>query len=124
MTDPFRLWPLSVSGFSFSALLTLHRSAQQPDDAQHGEHHGAEQIDEWDLQNAVNEQPAGRFTVDNVGYIPTYTWKQDGAVKVLPSGRYLENRPTGMDDENYKRMVASYYEIAEVMGNQFQLING
>ena len=76
------------------------------------------------LDFTVNEQPGGRFTVDNVGYIPTYTWKQDGAVKVLPSGRYLENRPTGMDDENYKRMVASYYEIAEVMGNQFQLING
>ena len=76
------------------------------------------------LDFTVNEQPGGRFTVDNVGYIPTYTWKQDGAVKVLPSGRYLEDRPTGMDDENYKRMVASYYEIAEVMGNQFQLING
>ncbi len=76
------------------------------------------------LDFTVNEQPGGKFTVDNVGYIPTYTWKQDGAVKVLPSGRYLENRPTGMDDENYNRMVASYYEIVEVMGNQFQLING
>ena len=76
------------------------------------------------LDFTVNEQPGGRFTVDNVGYIPTYTWKQNGAVKVLPSGRYLENRPTGMDDENYNRMVASYYEIVEVMGNQFQLING
>ncbi len=50
------------------------------------------------LDFTVNEQPGGRFTVDNVGYIPTYTWKQDGAVKVLPSGRYLENRPTGMDE--------------------------
>ena len=76
------------------------------------------------LDFTVNEQPGGVFTVDNVGYIPTYTWKQDGAVKVLPSGRYLENRPSGMDDENYNRMVASYYEIVEVMGNQFQLING
>ena len=76
------------------------------------------------LDFTVNEQPGGRFTCDSVGYIPTYTWKQNGAVKVLPSGRYLENRPTGMDDENYNRMVASYYEIVEVFGNQFQLING
>ena len=76
------------------------------------------------LDFTVNEHEDGTFTCDNVGYIPTYTWKQDGAVKVLPSGRYLENRPTGMDDENYNRMVASYYEIVEVMGNQFQLING
>ena len=76
------------------------------------------------LDFTVNEQPGGVFTCDNVGYIPIYTWKQNGAVKVLPSGRYLENRPAGMDDENYNRMVASYYEIVEVMGNQFQLING
>ncbi|MBR3274794.1 MAG: CapA family protein [Clostridia bacterium] len=76
------------------------------------------------LDFTVNEQPGGRFTCDSVGYIPTYTWKQNGAVKVLPSGRYLENRPTGMDDENYNRMVASYYEIVEVFGDQFQLING
>ena len=76
------------------------------------------------LDFTVNEQPGGRFTCDSVGYIPTYTWKQDGAVKVLPSGRYLDNRPAGMDDENYNRMVASYYEIVEVFGNQFQLING
>ena len=76
------------------------------------------------LDFTVNEHPDGTFTCDNVGYIPIYTWQQNGAVKVLPSGRYLENRPTGMDDENYNRMVASYYEIVEVMGNQFQLING
>lgn len=76
------------------------------------------------LDFTVNETSDGRFTTDNVGYIPTYTWKQDGAIKVLPSGRYLKDRPSGMDDENYKRMVASYYEIVEVIGDQFQLING
>ena len=76
------------------------------------------------LDFTVNEQADGTFTCDSVGYIPTYTWKQDGAIKVLPSGRYLKDRPSGMDDENYNRMVASYYEIAEVIGDQFQLING
>ena len=76
------------------------------------------------LDFTVNEQSDGSFTCDSVGYIPTYTWKQDGAVKVLPSGKYLDNRPSGMDDENYNRMVASYYEIVEVIGDKFQLING
>ena len=76
------------------------------------------------LDFTVNEQPDGSFTCDNVGYIPTYTWKQDGAVKVLPSGKYKDNRPSGMDDENYRRMVESYYEIIEVIGDKFQLING
>ena len=76
------------------------------------------------LDFTVNEHEDGTFTCDNVGYIPTYTWKQDGAIRVLPSGKYLKDRPSGMDDENYKRMVASYYEIAEVIGDKFQLING
>ena len=76
------------------------------------------------LDFTVNEHEDGTFTCDNVGYIPTYTWKQDGAVRVLPSGKYLNERPAGMDDENYNRMVASYYEIVEVLGDQFQLING
>ncbi len=76
------------------------------------------------LDFTVNEHTDGTFTCDNVGYIPTYTWKQDGAVRVLPSGRYKDNRPAGMDDENYNRMVASYYEIIEIIGDKFQLING
>ena len=76
------------------------------------------------LDFTVNEHQDGTFTCDSVGYIPTYTWKQNGAVTVLPSGKYLNERPSGMDDENYKRMVASYYEIIEVIGDKFQLING
>ncbi len=76
------------------------------------------------LDFTVNEHEDGTFTTDNVGYIPTYTWKQDGEVRVLPSGKYLDSRPSGMDDENYNRMVASYYEIVEIIGDKFQLING
>ena len=76
------------------------------------------------LDFTVNEHEDGTFTCDSVGYIPTYTWKQDGAVRVLPSGKYLKDRPAGMDDANYNRMVESYYEITEVLGDKFQLING
>ena len=76
------------------------------------------------LDFTVNENADGTFTCDSVGYIPTYTWKQNGAVKVLPSGRYLDQRPEGMDDANYKRMVTSYREIVEVIGGDFQPIEG
>ena len=76
------------------------------------------------LDFTVNEHEDGSFTCDSVGYIPTYTWKQNGAVRVLPSGRYLKQRPDGMDEENFNRMVTSYYEIVEVIGDKFQLING
>ena len=76
------------------------------------------------LDFTVNENADGTFTCDDVGYIPTYTWKQDGAVKVLPSGRYLDQRPAGMDNTNYKRMVESYKEIVEIIGDNFQPIAG
>ena len=76
------------------------------------------------LDFTVSEQPDGRFICDRVGYIPTYTWKQDGQVKVLPSGRFLDNRPSGMDDKNHSRMVESYFEIIGIMGQGIRLING
>ena len=69
------------------------------------------------LDFTVNEHEDGSFTVDNVGFIPTYTWKQSGGVRVLPSGRYLNSRPKGMDDANYSRMKESYYEICDVLSN-------
>ena len=76
------------------------------------------------LDFTVNEHADGTFTCDDVGYIPTYTWKQDGAISVLPSGRYLNERPAGMDDENYNRMVASFQEIVDLLGSDFQVITG
>ena len=76
------------------------------------------------LDFTVNENADGTFTCDSVGYIPTYTWKQDGAIRVLPSGRYLNERPSGMNDENYNRMVESFHEIVDLIGDNFQLISG
>ena len=75
------------------------------------------------LDFTVSEQPDGRFTCDCVGYIPTFTWKQDGLVRVLSSAEYLEKRPYGMDDANYGRMVEGHCEINEVLGDDFRLID-
>lgn len=76
------------------------------------------------LDFTVNEHEDGTFTCDDVGYIPTYTWKQNGEFHVLPSGRYLNDRPSGMSDSIYERMVESFYEIVEIIGDDFQLITG
>ena len=75
------------------------------------------------LEFTVNEHEDGSFTVDNVGYLPTYTWQQSGGVRVLPSGQYLNNRPSGMNDENYARLKESYYDIVEVIGTQFPVLD-
>ena len=71
------------------------------------------------LDFTVTEQPDGSFACGRVGCIPTYTWKQDGAVKVLPSEKYLDERPAGMDDRNYRRMVEGHREVLEVVGDRF-----
>ena len=36
----------------------------------------------------------------------------------------LDSRPEGMDDENYNRMVASFQEIVDLLGSDFQVITG
>ena len=72
----------------------------------------------------VQENQDGTFSVVNVGYIPTYTWKQNGAITVLPSGRYLDHKPSGMNSSNYKRMKESYNEIVSIIGNDFQVLSG
>ena len=76
------------------------------------------------LDFTVNEHPDGTFSCDNVGYIPIFTWKQNAAFTVLPTGKSIRERPEGMSDENYDRMVQGYYEIIEMVGDEFQLITG
>lgn len=75
------------------------------------------------LDFTVNEQPDGTFTCDNVQYIPTYCWIHDDTVQVLPSGRYINNRPANMDDASYERMVKSYNDMIELIGANFSVLN-
>ena len=75
------------------------------------------------LDLTVNERADGSFTVDDVGYIPTYTWKQGGGIRVMPSGPYLQTRPSGMDDANYQRMVEGYNEIVEALGTNYRILD-
>ena len=72
----------------------------------------------------INENPDGTFSCDNVGYIPTYTWQPTrGDARVLPSGKYIDNRPSGMSDEAYNRMVESYREVVQAIGNEFPVLD-
>ena len=73
----------------------------------------------------INENADGSFTCDNVGYIPTYCWQPtEGDARVLPSGKYLNNRPAGMSDEAFSRMTETYSEITQAIGNQFPVLEG
>lgn len=74
------------------------------------------------LDFTINEQPDGTFTCDNVQYIPTYCWLHDNTVQVLPSGRYINNRPANMDSASYDKMVKSYNDMVDLIGAEFSVL--
>lgn len=76
------------------------------------------------LDFTIKKHADGTISCEDVGYIPTYCWMQNNNVQVLPSGRYLNNPPEGMDTASYERMKASYYETVELIGDKFPVLNG
>lgn len=74
------------------------------------------------LDFTINEQSDGTFTCDNVQYIPTYCWMHDNTVQVLPSGRYINNRPANMDAASYDKMVKGYNDMVDLIGPEFSVL--
>ena len=76
------------------------------------------------LDFTIVEQDDGTFRVEDVGYVPVYVWKHAGKFTVLPILKYTgENRPDAMTDEQYDRMVESYYELTGVLGtDEFKVL--
>lgn len=76
------------------------------------------------LDFTIVEQADGSFRVEDIGYVPIYVWKHGSQLTVLPILKYTgENRPDVMTDDQYNRMVESYYEITGVLGtDQFKVL--
>lgn len=71
------------------------------------------------LDFTIVEQADGTFRVEDIGYVPIYVWKHGSQLTVLPILKYIgENRPDVMTDDQYDRMVESYYEITGVLGTE------
>ena len=75
------------------------------------------------LDFTVQEQPDGSFTVEDIGYVPTYCWVHDGGVEVVLAKQCIENRPSGMSDEAYERMKSTYYGNVELLGTKFAVLD-
>lgn len=77
------------------------------------------------LEFTISENSDGTFSVGDIGYIPTYCWQpSEGDVRILPSGKYLREGPVGMTPEAHDRLVQSYQEIVEVLGNEYPVLEG
>lgn len=76
------------------------------------------------LDFTIQEQPGGGFRVEKIGYVPIYVWKENYKLTVLPSGKYLNNRPSGMSDSEYNNMRQSYEYIINHLGtNGFTVLS-
>jgi len=74
------------------------------------------------LDFTVTEQPDGTFTIENVGYVPTYCWKHDNTLQVVPAVKYYQNRPDNMSSSAYKRLKNGLKNTMTMMGEQFAVL--
>ena len=75
------------------------------------------------LEFTVREQDDGAFAIENVGYVPTYCWKHDNLIQVVPSGKYLTQRPEGMSDSAFERMRTSYQQTRNLISPEIPVID-
>ena len=74
------------------------------------------------LDFTVQEQPDGTFKCVDVGYVPTYCWLTDNSVTIVPSAKYLNEAPAGMDAASYARMKETYQETVSLLGVEFKVL--
>lgn len=74
------------------------------------------------LDFTIVENPDGSFSIENVGYVPIYCWRQTDVNQALCSGQFLMERPEGMDDATYNRMLTSHKELTDLIGDEFELL--
>lgn len=74
------------------------------------------------LDFTVQEQPDGSFACTNVGYVPTYCWQTGNSLTIVPTAKYLNNPPSGMDSASYARMKETYIETTTLLGSEFTVL--
>ena len=74
------------------------------------------------LEFTVREEEDGSFAVENLGYVPTYCWISDNNVRIVPSAKYLNSPPSGMDSASYARMKETYQETVSLLGGEFKVL--
>ena len=69
----------------------------------------------------IEETAPDTFEIVDPVYIPTYVWRydaEDGEVyeyRVLAAGEWLETRPDGMSDDEYRHLQTTFTDVQEAM---------
>lgn len=76
------------------------------------------------LDFTLRETQDGGFEVVNVGAVPIYVWRQedDRILKAVPSLKYNEHGPEGMDSTRAARMRSTLKKVRSVMGKNIEIL--
>ena len=69
------------------------------------------------LEFTIQEQQDGSLAIENVGYVPVFTWREENMIRTVSSAKYRSERPTGMTDDMYDRLKTSYRDTTDLLGD-------
>ncbi|MDO4865637.1 MAG: CapA family protein [Clostridia bacterium] len=74
------------------------------------------------LDFTLRERQDGSFAVEDVGCVPVFVWRQDGAIRALSSLQYYDVPPEGMASDRAERMRQSYRELRELIDDSIPML--
>ena len=74
------------------------------------------------LEFTLVERQQGGFSIEDVGYVPTYCWRTSSNVQTLPILLYSENPPENMDQNSRSQMRTSLRDLRQVLGEDLILL--
>lgn len=74
------------------------------------------------LEFTLHERQDGSFAVEDVGCVPIFVWRQDGAIRALSSLKYYDAPPEGMASDKAERMRETYRELRELIDDSIPML--
>ena len=74
------------------------------------------------LDFTLREKQDGGFEVVDVGAVPVFCWRRGNMIQAVPSLKYYDQRPEGMDSGRYARMKASFRELRDLLGDGVKML--
>ena len=75
------------------------------------------------LEFTLRERQDGSFAAEDVGCVPIFVWRQDGAIRALPSLKYYDAPPEGMASDKAERMRQTYGELRELIDDSIPMLS-
>ena len=69
------------------------------------------------LDFTLRERETGGFDVTDVKVMPTFCWRQDGAIQTLPALDWYDAPPAGMSGDQWQRLRDSVDDLRELIGD-------